>query len=65
MRWYKVSGQYDDGYWVYAKTYFVFAESSSEAEQKIFHMKLPYDCSFLPCNVEALNENKIYPIETI
>lgn len=34
--WYKVSGQYDDGCKVYKKDYIVFAESSSDAEQKIF-----------------------------
>jgi hypothetical protein len=44
--WYKVSGQYDDGCKVYKKDYIVFAESSSDAEQKIFHLKLPYDCFF-------------------
>lgn len=58
--WYKVSGQYDDGCNVYKKDYIVFAESSSDAEQKIFHLKLPYDCSFFPCTVTQLIENIIY-----
>lgn len=58
--WYKVSGQYDDGCNVYKKDYIVFAESSSDAEQKIFHLKLPYDCSFSPCTVTQLIENIIY-----
>ena len=57
--WYKVSGQYDDGCKVYKKDYIVFAESSS-AEQKIFHLKLPYDCSFFPCTVTQLIKNIIY-----
>lgn len=58
--WYKVSGQYDDGCKVYKKDYIVFAESSSDAEQKIFHLKLPYDCSFFPCMVTQLIKNIIY-----
>jgi hypothetical protein len=58
--WYKVSGQYDDGCKVYKKDYIVFAESSSDAEQKIFHLKLPYDCSFFPCTVTKLIKNIIY-----
>lgn len=58
--WYKVSGQYDDGCKVYKKDYIVFAESSSDAEQKIFHLKLPYDCSFFPCTVNQLIKNIIY-----
>ena len=55
--WYKVSGQYDDGCKVYKKDYIVFAESSSDAEQKIFHLKLPYD---FPCTVTQLIKNIIY-----
>jgi hypothetical protein len=58
--WYKVSGQYDDGCKVYKKDYIVFAESSSDAEQKIFHLKLPYDCSFFSCTVTQLIKNIIY-----
>lgn len=61
MRWYKVSGQYDNGFNCYKKVYLVFAESQSDATQHIYHIT----DSFLPCNVEALNENKIYPIKTI
>lgn len=43
------------------KVYLVFAESPSDATQHIYHIT---DC-FLPCSVEALNEDKIYPIKTI
>ena len=60
--WYKVSGQYDDGCKVYKKDYIVFAESSSDAEQKIFHLKLPYDCSFFSYTVTQLIKNIIYEL---
>lgn len=61
MRWYKVYGEYNDGFNRYKEGYLVFAEDPSDATQHIYHIT----DSFLPCNVEALNENKIYPIKTI
>lgn len=61
MRWYKVSGEYNDGFNCYKKVYLVFAESPSDATQHIYHIT---DC-FLPCSVEALDEDKIYPIYPI
>lgn len=60
-RWYKISGEYDDGFNRYKKVYLVFAKDSSDATQHIYHIT---DC-FLPCHVEALDEDKIYPIYPI
>ena len=61
MRWYKVSGEYNTGFDCHKRVYLVFAESPSDATQHIYHIA---DC-FLPCSVEALNEDKIYPIYPI
>lgn len=61
-RWYKVAGQYYEGNRAYGKTYIVFAESSSSADQKIFHLRFPSGCSFLPCTTTELDEDRIYSI---
>ena len=61
MRWYKVSGEYNTGFDCHKRVYLVFAESPSDATQHIYHIA---DC-FLPCSVEALSEDKIYPIYPI
>lgn len=59
-RWYKVSGQYDDGFDSYSKTILVFGEDRSDVTQKIYHKKFPYGGSFLPCTVTELDKNEVY-----
>lgn len=61
MQWYKVHGEYDNGFEKYKMVYLVFAEDRSDATQQIYHIT---NC-FLPTFVEPLDEEKIYPIYPI